>query len=80
MDEIAEVIRIADASEAADGASPLDEAARIALADGTAEVVVRDGGFAVLHDGDLSLAVHPDHRRRGHRDRARCGRRRTTAR
>lgn len=63
MDEVAEVIRIADACEAADGASPLDEAARIALADGKATVVVRDGGFAVLHDGDLSLAVHPDHRR-----------------
>ena len=34
MDEVAEVTRIADAAEAADGASPLDEAARIALADG----------------------------------------------
>ncbi|WP_231263094.1 mycothiol synthase [Nocardioides alpinus] len=65
MDEVVEVIRIADAAEAADGASPLDEAARIALADGVAAVAVRDGGFAVLHDGDLSLAVHPDHRRQG---------------
>lgn len=60
-----EVIRIADACEAADGASPLDEAARMALADGTATVAVRDGGFVLVHDGDLSLAVHPDHRGRG---------------
>ena len=65
MDETAEVIRIARAAEAADGTSPLDEAAEMALADGTAEVVVRDGGFAVHHDGDLSLAVHPDQRGRG---------------
>ncbi len=60
-----EVIRIADAAEAADGAAPLDEAARMALADGTATVVVHDHGFALLHGGDLSLAVHPGHRRQG---------------
>ncbi len=60
-----EVIRIADAAEAADGATPLDEAARMALADGTATVVARDHGFALLHDGDLSLAVDPRHRRQG---------------
>lgn len=65
MDEIAEVTRIADACEAADGAAPLDEAGRMALVDGTAAVALRDGGFALLHDGDLSLAVHPDHRERG---------------
>jgi len=65
MDEVAEVIRIADAAAAADGASPLDEAARIALADGVATVTVERGGFALLHDGDLSLAVHPDNRGRG---------------
>ncbi len=65
MDEVAEVIRIAAAAEVADGASPLDEAARMALADGAAVVVVGDGGFTLVHDGDLSLAVHPDHRRRG---------------
>lgn len=56
---------IAAASEAADGAAPLDEATAMALADGRASVVVRDGGFALLHDGELSLAVHPDHRGRG---------------
>ena len=65
MDEVAEVTRIADAAEAADGASPLDEAAHIALADGAATVTVQRGGFALLHDGDLSLAVHPDDRRQG---------------
>ena len=65
MDEVAEVTRIAAAAEAADGASPLDEAARIALADGAASVDVDRGGFALLHDGDLSLAVHPDSRGRG---------------
>ena len=65
MDEIDEVSRIADACEAADGAAPLDEAGRMALADGSAAVTVHDGGFALVHDGDLSLAVHPDHRGRG---------------
>ena len=65
MDEVAEVNRIADAAEAADGASPLDEAALMALADGKATVVLAPSGFALLHDGDLSLAVHPDHRGRG---------------
>lgn len=65
MDTAAEVTRIADAAEAADGASPLDEAARMALADGVATVTVADGGFTLLHDGDLSLAVHPDSRGRG---------------
>jgi mycothiol synthase len=65
VDTLAEVSRIAAAAEAADGASPVDEAARIALADGAAAVVVERGGFALLHDGDLSLAVHPEHRRQG---------------
>ncbi len=65
MDDVAEVTRIADAAEAADGASPLDEAARIALADGAATVAVEGDGFALVHDGDLSLAVHPDARGHG---------------
>jgi mycothiol synthase len=65
MDDVAEVTRIAGAAEAVDGASPLDEAALIALADGAATVVVDRGGFALLHDGDLSLAVQPDSRGRG---------------
>lgn len=65
MDDVAEVTRIADAAEAVDGASPLDEAARIALVDGAATVVVDRGGFALVHDGDLSLAVQPDSRGHG---------------
>lgn len=65
MDEVAEVTRIADAADAADGATPLDEAARMALADGVATVHLADGGFALIHGGDLSLAVHPDSRGRG---------------
>ncbi|MDR7252059.1 mycothiol synthase [Nocardioides sp. BE266] len=60
-----QVIAIADEAAAADGASPLDEAARIALADGAAEVLLEDDGFALLHDGDLSLAVRPAARGRG---------------
>lgn len=59
------VLAIADESAAADGASPLDEAARIALADGVAEVVAEDDAFAVLHQGDLSLVVRPTMRGRG---------------
>ena len=65
MDERDEIIRIAEAVEATDGADPLDEAARIALADGAATVTLAPGGFALLHDGDLALAVHPDRRGRG---------------
>ena len=59
------VEEIARAAEAADGAAPLDEAARIALADGTATVLTEPGGFALVHDGDLSLAVDPASRGRG---------------
>jgi mycothiol synthase len=59
------VEEIAQASKAADGASPLDEAALMALADRAATVTVDPHGFALLHDGDLSLAVHPDHRGQG---------------
>ncbi len=68
MDEhsdLEQVEAITRACEDVDGTSPLDEAARMALADGAATVVVRAGGFALLHDGDLSLAVHPDHRGQG---------------
>jgi mycothiol synthase len=65
MDDRDRVVSIARASEAVDGASPLDEAALMALTDGKATVVLEPSGFALLHDGDLSLAVHPDHRGRG---------------
>ena len=65
MDEIAEVNRITDAAEAVDGRGGLDEAARMALADGSAHVLLEPHGFALVHDGDLSLVVHPDHRGKG---------------
>ena len=59
------VLAIAAAAEAADGASPLDEAARIALADGVADVLSEDDAFALVHDGDLTLVVRPTLRGRG---------------
>lgn len=65
MDEIAEATRLTDAAAAVDGRSALDEAAQMALADGSARVTLEPHGFALLHDGDLSLVVHPDHRGRG---------------
>lgn len=65
MAEREQVEEVARACAATDGTDPLDEAAHMALADGTATLVAGDHGFALLHDGDLSLAVHPDHRGRG---------------
>ena len=59
------VEKIADEAAAADGADPLDEAARIALADGAASVIAEDDAFALLHAGDLSLVVRPTARGRG---------------
>ena len=59
------VAQIADEAAAADGADPLDEAARIALADGAATVIAEDDAFALLHAGDLSLVVRPTARGRG---------------
>jgi mycothiol synthase len=56
---------IARAAEAHDGSAPLDEAAQIALADGTAQVTLEPHGFTLFHDGDLSLVVHPEHRGQG---------------
>ena len=56
---------IAAEAAATDGADPLDEATRMALADGTAFAAVHDGGFTVLRDGELSLAVRPSGRGRG---------------
>jgi mycothiol synthase len=65
MDEATQVLRIAEEAAAADGADPLDEAARFALADGTGRVVAEDDGFALVHDADLSLVVRPAARGRG---------------
>jgi len=65
-DAAAHIVRqIADEAAATDGADPLDEAARIALADGAATVIAEDDAFALLHAGDLSLVVRPAARGRG---------------
>ena len=65
MTATAAVLQIADEAAAADGADPLDEAARIALADGAADLIAEDDAFALIHDGDLSLVVRPTARGRG---------------
>ena len=62
MDDVARPI--ADAAAAADGASPLDEAARMALADGAADGRSSRATTAsrCVHDGDLSAGGAPDDR------------------
>ena len=62
---VEQVIAIADESAAADGVDPLDEAARIAFADGSAEVLTESDGFALVHDADLAIVVRPTARGRG---------------
>jgi mycothiol synthase len=62
VDEIEAIA--ADAADS-DGADPLDEATRMALADGTAVVTVEPDGFTLLHAGELSLVVRPAARGRG---------------
>ena len=56
---------IAAEAELEDGADPLDEATRMALADGVAVAVVEPEGFTALHAGELSLVVRPSARGRG---------------
>lgn len=67
MDRITAITAIAEAAGAVDGAVPLDEATWLALRHRPETVVslVRDDGFALLVDGDLTLVVHPDARGRG---------------
>lgn len=60
-----EILAIAEAAEAADGAAPLDEATLIGLRDGLAHVHRRDGGAALLVGDELTLVVHPDQRGHG---------------
>ncbi|WP_460835578.1 mycothiol synthase [Nocardioides hungaricus] len=62
-----EIEAIAAAAEAADGAAPLDEATLLALRHHPDRVRswVRDGGFALLVGGELSLVVAPERRGRG---------------
>ena len=62
-----QVIAIATAAEAADGAAPLDEATLLTLRHHPERVRawVRDEGFALLIGDELSLVVHPDLRGQG---------------
>ena len=62
-----DIEEIAAAAAQADGTDPLDEATRLALRHRPERVWsrVRDGGFALVVDGELSLVVHPDARGRG---------------
>ena len=61
------ITAVALAAADADGAAPLDEATwRSLRADDPGwRGVVTDEGFALTHDVDLHLVVHPDHRGRG---------------
>ena len=59
------VASIVEAATAVDGAAPLDEATLIALADGQGHLRVQDGGLLFIHGDELSLVVHPEHRRHG---------------
>ncbi|WP_426245926.1 mycothiol synthase [Nocardioides sp. LHG3406-4] len=58
---------VSAAATAADGAEPLDEAMWLALRHDAPGVVVHEaeGGFALLHDGELAVAVAPDRRGTG---------------
>ncbi|MEO5854296.1 MAG: mycothiol synthase [Nocardioides sp.] len=63
---------VAAACRSADGADPLDEATWLALRHPAAhqvDVAAETDRFAVVVDGGLSLAVHPDVRRRGYAGR-----------
>ena len=59
------VASIVEAATAAHGAAPLDEATVMALADGQGHLRVQDGGLLFIHGSELSLVVHPEHRRHG---------------
>jgi mycothiol synthase len=63
------VSTVAAACRAADGADPLDEATWLALrhpGSHQVDTLVEDDRFAVVVDQTVSLAVHPDVRRRGY--------------
>ncbi len=67
------VLSLLRAAAAADGVRPVSEETELRLQRGAAgghDVVVRDGGtlagYARYDDGGAELAVHPEHRRRGH--------------
>ena len=68
-DDLDRIRLVASACATADGADPLDEATWLALRHPEAravDAVVGDDRFAVVVDGSISLAVHPDTRRRGY--------------
>lgn len=68
-DDLDRIRLVASACATADGADPLDEATWLALRHPGAravDAVVEVDRFAVVVDGSLSLAVHPDFRRRGY--------------
>lgn len=56
---------VAERAERADGAAPFDEATLMALRDGTAQVMSRDGAFAVVRGAELGLVVDPPTRGHG---------------
>ena len=56
---------VAERAERADGAAPFDEATWMALRDGSAQVMSRDGAFAVVRGEEVGLVVDPPTRRHG---------------
>ena len=65
--DLARITEISDAATEADGAEPLDEALWLALRHDAAAVAVHedDGGFALVHAGELAVVVAPERRRAG---------------
>ena len=66
-ERLRQIADVAADSEAADGASPIDEATWLALRNRPDDVAwwVSDDGFALVIGDDLSLAVRPKSRERG---------------
>ena len=56
---------IVHAATTVDGASPVDEATVIAMHDGLGDLHITEAGLRFIHDDELTLVVHPAHRRRG---------------
>ena len=56
---------IAARAEAVDGAAPLDEATTMALRDGQATAIQRDGAFYLVRGTEITLVVDPPARRHG---------------
>lgn len=56
---------VAERAELADGAAPLDEAMWMAVRDGSAHVINRDGCFGVVRGDEMALVVDPPIRGHG---------------